>query len=115
MKLNVFRENEFFIIQLIGELDASSCIILDQAIADAVKNNEKKILTDCAALSYISSAGLGVFISYIEEFENKNLSLVLYNLNQKVQKVFQILGLDKLINIVHTKDEAKVRANESQP
>jgi anti-sigma B factor antagonist len=113
MNLNAYREDKYYLIELSGELDASSCIILDQAIAEGIKNQEEKFLVDCSDLSYISSAGLGVFMSYIEEFENKNISLVLFNLNPKVKKVFQILGLDELISIVPEKADAKVKANES--
>jgi anti-sigma B factor antagonist len=37
--------------------------------------------------------------------------MVLYNLSEKVKNVFQILGLDELIKIVKTKDEAKAVIN----
>jgi len=33
--------------------------------------------------------------------------MVLFNLNPQVREVFRILGLDNLIKIVSTKDEAK--------
>lgn len=112
MKLNACRESDFYIIEIAGDLDASSCIVLDQAISDAVSKNEQKILVDCGQLNYISSAGLGVFMSYLQEFETKNISLVLFDLNSKVRKVFQVLGLDELINIVSGKEEAKLTANE---
>jgi anti-sigma B factor antagonist len=113
MKLNAYRDTEYYVIELNGELDASSCIILDSALASAVENNENKILIDCTELHYIASAGLGVFMSYLQDFETNNISLVLFNLNPKVRKVFQILGLDELIKIVQTKEEAKSFADES--
>lgn len=110
MKLNSYTDADFHVIELSGDLDASSCLTLDEAISGAVKNNETKILVDCKELNYISSAGLGVFMSYLQEFENNKISLVLFNLNQKVKKVFQILGLDELIKIVGSKEEAKLSA-----
>ncbi|MFN6945188.1 MAG: STAS domain-containing protein [Cytophagaceae bacterium] len=113
MRVSTLKENDFFIIQVDGELDASSCIMLDQAISEAVSNNENKILIDCSDLSYISSAGLGVFMSYLQDFETNKISLVLYSLSAKVKSVFNILGLDELIKIVDTKDEAKDLINES--
>lgn len=107
MKINTQKEKDYYLIILDGELDASSCIMLDKAIAEAVTKNENKIIIDCSNLTYIASAGLGVFMSYIQDFENNNISFVLCNLKEKVQNVFQILGLDELIKIVSTKDEAK--------
>jgi anti-sigma B factor antagonist len=107
MKITSDRDKEHFIIGIDGDLDASSCILLDKAISDAVSKDEKKIIIDCSRLNYISSAGLGVFMSYLQDFENNKISLVLCNLSEKVKNVFQILGLDELIKIVNTKDEAK--------
>jgi anti-sigma B factor antagonist len=107
MKITSDKDKEHFIIGIDGDLDASSCILLDKAISDAVSKDEKKIIIDCSRLNYISSAGLGVFMSYLQDFENNKISLVLCNLSEKVKNVFQILGLDELIKIVNTKDEAK--------
>jgi anti-sigma B factor antagonist len=107
MKLTTDKENDYCVIGIEGDLDASSCIILDKAISDTVLEGEKKIIIDCLRLSYISSAGLGVFMSYLQDFVNNKISLVLFGLSDKVKNVFQILGLDQLIKIVDTKDDAK--------
>jgi len=107
MRITATKESEYYTIAIEGDLDASSSIQLDQAIAEAVSKNENKIIVDCAELSYISSAGLGVFMSYIQDFNNNNISLVLCNLSEKVKNVFQILGLDELIRIVNSKEDAK--------
>ena len=107
MVISAEKENSFYIISVQGDLDASSCILLDKAIAEAVKKEEKKIIIDCGRLNYIASAGLGVFMSYIQEFESNQISLVLCNMSEKVKKPFEILGLDELIKIVSTKEEAK--------
>lgn len=100
-------DNEYYVIKIEGDVDASSSIHLDQAIDDAIKQNYRKVLIDCKKLNYISSAGLGVFMSHIEEFEAKNIDLVLFGLNDKVKNVFQILGLDQLLTIVDSRENAK--------
>ena len=107
MNIHSVNEENYHVMAIEGDLDASSCIMLDKAISEAVEKNEKKIIIDCSRLSYISSAGLGVFMSYIQDFENNNISLVLFQVSEKVKNVFEILGLDELINIVNTKEEAK--------
>ncbi|MDH4058973.1 MAG: STAS domain-containing protein [Cyclobacteriaceae bacterium] len=97
------------IIVPIGEIDASSSIDLDLTIAKSVGEGFKKILVDCSALEYISSAGLGVFMSYIEEFNDKDIKMVLFGMNDKVINTFEILGLSELLTIVTTKEEAKIK------
>lgn len=107
MEITKSKEDEFLIITLEGDLDASSAILLDTELAQSLQKNEKKILIDAQDLNYISSAGLGVFMSYMKDFEEAKIQLVIYNLSAKVLKVFEILGLDKLIKIMPTKEEAK--------
>lgn len=106
------QEDGADIIVLIGEIDASSSIELDLAIAKSVGEGYKKILVDCGALEYISSAGLGVFMSYVEEFKDQNIVMVLYGMSDKVANTFQILGLNELLNISNDKAKAKQLINE---
>jgi anti-sigma B factor antagonist len=106
------QEDGADIIAPIGEIDASSSIELDLAIAKSVGEGFIKILIDCSALEYISSAGLGVFMSYIEEFKDKNIKMVLFGMSEKVANTFEILGLHELLKIGKDKVEAKRMINE---
>ena len=106
------QESGTDIIAVIGEIDASSSIELDLAIAKSVGEGFKRILVDCHALEYISSAGLGVFMSYIEEFRDKKIQMVLFGLKEKVVNTFEILGLAELLHIRENKNEALKLANE---
>jgi anti-sigma B factor antagonist len=99
------------IIVPIGEIDASSSIELDLTIAKSVGEGFTKILVDCNSLEYISSAGLGVFMSYIEEFKDKDIKMALFGMNDKVINTFEILGLSELLTIVDTKEEAKIKVS----
>lgn len=112
MKISISQEERLYIIAINGDLDASSSILLDKAIADAVSKDANNILVDCSNLNYISSAGLGVFMSYLQDFQHQNISLVLFGLNEKVLNVFQILGLDQLLTIVISKEEAKLSISQ---
>jgi anti-sigma B factor antagonist len=100
------------VLVLIGEIDASSSIELDLAIAKSVGEGFSKILIDCGALDYISSAGLGVFMSYIEEFKDRNIKMVLFGMNEKVANTFSILGLNELLKIGKDKEQAKQLVDE---
>ena len=99
-------DNDIYTIYVIGEVDASSSIYLDESISEATSKH-KKIIVNCEQLDYISSAGLGVFMSYINDMEEKEIKLVIYGLSDKVRHVFQILGLDQLLKITNNEGEAK--------
>lgn len=106
------QEDGADIIALIGEIDASSSIELDLAIAKSVEEGFSKIFVDCNSLEYISSAGLGVFMSYIEEFKDQNIKMVLYGMNDRVSNTFEILGLNELLTIAKDKEQAKRLVDE---
>ena len=111
MQISSVIEDGNYVIAIDGDIDASSSIRLDEAIGQAVNDGQKHILIDCVNLNYISSAGLGVFMSYIEEIKAKNIRMVLFGLSERVENVFKVLGLDQLLNIEATKDQAKQQAN----
>lgn len=100
-------EDGMLVMVLDGEIDASSSIHLDDAISQAIVAEHKKLLVNCSKLTYISSAGLGVFMSYIEDFKSQSILLVLFGLNKNVMGVFEILGLDQLLQIAKNLEEAK--------
>lgn len=106
LEINKTTVEDHVVIELKGEVDASNSVELDEAIKNAMQDSSKKILVDGSSLEYISSAGLGVFMSYLEDFEEEDIRFVIYGLNDKVLNVFHILGLDQLIEIKANQNEA---------
>jgi anti-sigma B factor antagonist len=111
MHISSVFEDGTYVIAIDGDVDASSSIRLDEAITDAIQQGQQNILIDCENLNYISSAGLGVFMSYIEELKAKNIRMVLFGLSERVENVFKVLGLYQLLNIMDTKDQAKQQSH----
>ncbi len=99
LRLEKSKENEIEILSLYGEVDASNSVILDEAIQEIVSAGSKSLLIDGKNLEYISSAGLGVFMSYLEDFQDQGVSMKICDLPPRVFEVFKILGLDQLIPI----------------
>ncbi len=106
VKIETQIDNQVALLLINGEIDASSSIQLDESLAAQLGNDMRLIMINCTGLDYISSAGLGVFMSYIEEFKGSGQQFVLFALSEKIRNVFDMLGLDQLMNIVPTKEEA---------
>ena len=98
---------------VVGEVDASSSIHLDNAIQKAMESDQRKISVDCTELNYISSAGLGVFMSYLEDFQFKGVKFVVFGLQDKVRHVFELIGLENLLKIVPSVTEAEKYLNDT--
>lgn len=106
MKITSHATDETLTLALDGELDASSSVALDTELTKPDVLNHRKVMIDCQRLHYISSAGLGVFISHLQRFQDAGVKLVFFNMQEKVHNVFEILGLDSLMTIVPTEQEA---------
>lgn len=94
-----FKE-EATILKLSGELDAGNAVQVDAELIYLIKMAPKQLWIDGKDLEYISSAGLGVFLSHLPTIKSANINLVFFNLNSKIRNVFTILGLDELLQIV---------------
>lgn len=112
VRIETNSEAGIFVISIDGDIDASSSIQLDDVMRKSIAERHPKIVISCENLAYISSAGLGVFMSYIEDINSNDIKMAIYGLNEKVMNVFEILGLDQLLNIVNTKEEASTLVNE---
>lgn len=95
-----------------GEVDASSSIHLDEALGKCVESHQN-IIINLEGLEYISSAGLGVFMSYIEDINTKGIKMSLFGLNESVKHIFEILGIDQLLDIVNNKSMAIEKVDEA--
>jgi anti-sigma B factor antagonist len=63
-------------------------------------------VVNCKDLSYISSAGLGVFMAYIEDVRKNKGDIKLSNMSPKVFNVFDLLGFPLLYEITKEEQEA---------
>jgi anti-sigma B factor antagonist len=106
LSLEKTKENQYDVLHISGEVDASNSVILDEAIQEMLAAGSKHILIDGKNLEYISSAGLGVFMSYLEDFQEQGIQLKICDLTPRVYEVFKILGLDQLIPIYQDKATA---------
>jgi anti-sigma B factor antagonist len=112
LQLERKKEENKDILRLIGEVDASNSILLDQSMQEILEQGATVLLIDGTELVYISSAGLGVFMSYLDDFSEQGIRFVIFGLNEQVSEVFKILGLDRLIQLVSDKSTAITLVNE---
>ena len=100
MEIRQIKHDNYLSLIPVGDLDANSSIEMDECMASSIKNGDIKLHIDGSELVYISSAGLGVFISHLDEVEEKGGKLVFSQLSPSVLDVFELLGLDQLVTII---------------
>lgn len=112
MEISQQIANDVLEISIVGEVDANSSIDLDQVVGKAIKDQIIKIMIDCSGLTYISSAGLGVFVSHLDDLKGYGGRFVFFEMRPAVYNVFEILGLHTVMEIVESKVEAETLMNE---
>ncbi|MFL6245711.1 MAG: STAS domain-containing protein [Thermoanaerobaculia bacterium] len=94
------HEGGLTVLALDGFLDAHTAPEFEKAIQSEVDDGHLQLIVDCTRLTYISSAGLGVFMGFIEELRERGGDIKICGLSPKVEQVFEILGFHALYDIV---------------
>ncbi len=89
-----------------GYLDAHTAPQLESAFQESLDAGKYKLLVNFKDLDYISSAGLGVFMAFIEDIRNQAGDIKLTTMQEKVFSVFDLLGFPMLFDIMPNDAEA---------
>lgn len=103
---SVLDKGDISVINLRGYLDAHTAPKLENNFTQLIDQKRYNIVVNFEELAYISSAGLGVFMAYIEKIRENNGDIKLSNMSDKVYNIFDLLGFPLLYEIYKTEDEA---------
>jgi anti-sigma B factor antagonist len=113
-KIGQRQQDSVNVIELKGYLDAHTAPRLEEALQGLVDSRRFNIIVNCRDLSYISSAGLGVFMAFIEDVRKNKGDIKLTNMSPKVYNVFDLLGFPLLYEILSDEQEAVKRFFDSK-
>ena len=97
------------ILSISGFLDAHTAPKLEEAIQSLIDDGRFSIVVNFSDLTYISSAGLGVFMGFIEEIRTKSGDIKMCQMSPKIFRVFDLLGFPTIYQIFDQQDEAIAR------
>lgn len=103
--------DRIIILYLNGFLDAHTSNVLEKKFEELIKEQKYRIIVNFNGLSYISSAGLGVFMAYIENMRKNNGDIKLSNMSEKIFNIFDMLGFPILFEIYKEESEAIEKYN----
>ncbi len=105
-------EGDFAVIHLEGAVDAHTAPHFEEAVQKVIDDGNNKIVVDCEKLSYISSAGLGVFMGFVEELREAGGDIKICGLTEKVKQPFEILGFETLFHFCPDVASSKEKFSE---
>ncbi len=98
--LTTTRQGDISILHLGGFVDAHTARDFERGIQAEVDAGRYRLVVDCAKLTYISSAGLGVFMGFVEETRDHGGDIKVCGLIPKVRQVFDMLGFGSVFDVV---------------
>ncbi len=106
-------ENGLSVITIEGFVDAHTAPQFENAIQSEIEAGRNRVIVNCEKLNYISSAGLGVFMSFIEEVREIGGDIKICGLTPKVKHTFEILGFQDIFEMLDDQPTAIQRFNAS--
>ena len=71
-----------------------------------VRKNIKNIIFDFKNIKFMDSSGIGVIIGRYKKIANKNGKVSVINMNSRVEKVFNLSGMSKIIKVCSSYEDA---------
>ena len=84
---------------LTGEVDAATAPLLDAKITEAAGSGLEEVVVDCGGLAFIDSSGLSVLVTNHKRLREAGLRLVVESPPPTALRLFEISGLDRVLNI----------------
>ena len=107
------ENNGISVLYIKGYLDAHTAPDLENAFQELVDSQKFKIVVNFKDLSYISSAGLGVFMGFIEDIRKNGGDIKLSDMKPKIYRVFDLLCFPTLYDILDVEQKAIEKFGES--
>jgi anti-sigma B factor antagonist len=109
------RENEDITsFDLAGTLDAHTIHILEEAFSKSLQQNKNKFIVNLKKLEYITSAGLGVFMEFIEEIREQGGDIVFCEFSERLYQIFDLLGFPYIYKFFQEEKQARDYLNGLQ-
>lgn len=89
-----------------GYVDTMTCSQLLNRITEILNQKTFHIIVDMAQVSYVSSAGWGVFVGEIKDIREKGGDLKIVQMTPEVYDVFEMLEFNKILSYYESIEEA---------
>ena len=98
MMIEIKKNAEGTVIEVVGRLDTTTAPALEKTINEDI-GETKNLILDLKGLEYISSAGLRVLLSTQKKMKEKG-AMVVKNVCAEIMEVFEITGFADILTIV---------------
>jgi anti-sigma B factor antagonist len=103
MEINITDIDQIKVIEVSGDIDASTAPTAQQEILPAAKAGVP-ILLDLTNVPYMSSAGLRVLLSIYRQVTAEDIAFVIVGLSEEIQDTMSVTGFLDFFTICETRE-----------
>jgi anti-sigma B factor antagonist len=101
------QEANIMVVSLSGRLDANTSPQIKTALHQLIEEGYLKIIVDLHQVPFIDSSGLAALVSGLRLAREKDVKIVLSNVQPQTQIIFRLTMMDRVFEIFPTSAEAK--------
>jgi anti-sigma B factor antagonist len=98
--------NDTYAISLAGEIDLYTAPEFKQQLLEVIGEGATHVIVDLTSTTFIDSTTLGVLVGGLRRLRSSDGQLTIVCSDPNITKIFEITGLDRVFDVVDTRDEA---------
>ncbi|MDR2768590.1 MAG: STAS domain-containing protein [Treponema sp.] len=106
MELKIRKNNEVYIIDIVGEMDLYNSYKLKELLMKMIEKKIERFIVNMDDVEYIDSSGIGALIYITSTIKKLNLHLVIANIHGSVKKVIELTKLSSFFPTAVNLEEA---------
>ncbi|MGA9101622.1 STAS domain-containing protein [Aeromicrobium sp.] len=106
LSLSSHTDGPFEVIEVGGEIDVYTAPRLREGIVAAIEAGHTRLVIDVEKVEFLDSTGLGVLVGALKKVRADGGTLDIVCTQERILKIFDITGLDKVFGLHTTVAEA---------
>jgi len=107
--------NDTYAISLSGEIDLYTAPEFKQQLLEVIGEGARHVVVDLSSTTFIDSTTLGVLVGGLRRLRAADGELTIVCSDPNITKIFEITGLDRVFDLVRTRDEALPHLSDTTP
>ena len=99
-------DDEVAVVAVNGYVDFDAAPTLKHNLADCIDAGTRHLIVDLTEAGFIDSTAIGTLVAALKRLEASGGSLVVVCTNENVRSIFELVGLEELINLHRSRDDA---------
>ncbi len=100
------QRDDVTIMELRGQLDSVTSSEVEKNLEKLLNKQQWRIVVDLKNITYVSSAGWGIFLGVLKDIKINQGDLKLAGINDEVMEVFKLLEIDFFLPTYKTASDA---------